>query len=147
LPIALNLPKSWSFERGFYVNTGIQFRGKNGAPHTYLWLDLKAARASAIDWSLFALCFILNGTDYSDPVPSLTFSDIARSMRKWSDIAKTRTSPLDVLIREQLFSDAASIPPTKKAKISNDTSAPSLDPEAAAEAILWNLRYWNIEYS
>ncbi len=132
LPITLNLPRAWSFDCGFYLNTGVMFRKSKARPEdVYLWIDLKAARNSSIDWSLFGLCFVLLGTDYCDPVPLLNFNDIDASMEKWKSIDTARTTPLAALIRELSV---------KRQKTAEEECA-------NVDAITWNLQYWGIEYS
>ena len=124
-PVALNLPKEWKFECGFYVNTGIQFKKSKTRPeNVYLWIDLKAAQNSDVDWKLFGLSFVLLGTDYSETVSWLDFDDIDKTMERLKDTSFTE-------LMQQIT--------VKRQKTDVDFFSP-----AAAE---WNLRYWGIDYS
>lgn len=150
-PICANLPRHWSFPHGFYINTGLQTRGKDGQPDVHLWVDMGRARQSNVDWRLFALCFMLMGNDFVKTISSrIDSNNIDRNMATLAEMqARNNTSFFNVI--ESLYANQTPKPPTKKAKLvlaagsgAESTGATCTEP---ADAVKWNLKYWEIDLS
>jgi len=141
--IGTSLPRAWTFEHGFFLDNGLYQKARSETePAKYLWLDMKKARDdTSVDWSLFGLCCVLSGTDYSHTI--CTSSDMLGYMaRIRHERAICPDQPLLAFINNKIEAMPVKVPRKRR-----DGSSPPPKPRPEADDVVWNLEYWKNDYS